>query len=151
MSLKKHLQPNSIMAFADILWNLITEINWPLLFESIKFLSVTILKLKMWSVWSNIHILSHYSKQTYFVVIVKQIFLATPNCDIRYSFLRNILLGLHIYHFFHKHSLESNSLVCSIFSISLLFVTLRFGTSLRTQLQTYFIFELCFKHINYRM
>ena len=53
---------------------------------------------------SNSHILSHYLKQTYFLEILNQLFLRTPERRARYSFLRNMFVCLYIYHILRNFS-----------------------------------------------
>ena len=43
-------------------------------------------------------------KQTYFLGILEQLFLGTPGCCARYSFLRNVFVGLHVYNSLHNFS-----------------------------------------------
>ena len=47
---------------------------------------------------SNNHILLHYLKQTYFLGILELLVLGTPACCARYFVLRNMFVGLYIYH-----------------------------------------------------
>ena len=46
----------------------------------------------------NNHILLHYLKQTYVFGILELLFLETPACCDRYSVLKNMFVGLYIYH-----------------------------------------------------
>ena len=47
---------------------------------------------------SNNHTLSRFLKQIYFLGILEKLFLETPDCCARYSFLRNMFVDLCIYH-----------------------------------------------------
>ena len=47
---------------------------------------------------SDNHILLYYLKQTYLLGILELLFLGTPACCARYSVLRNLFVGLYIYH-----------------------------------------------------
>ena len=52
--------------------------------------------------WSNTHTSS--LKQTYFLRILEQLFLGAPGCCARYSFLRNVFVGLRVYNSLNNFS-----------------------------------------------
>ena len=98
MSLKKDLLPNTIGISRYFAKH--REIGFFYLIAEIRNLLIIYERLECSNsaLQSNNHTLSHFLNKTYFPGIWENLFLETPDCYVRYPFLRNMFVGLYIYH-----------------------------------------------------